>query len=344
MRRIPTLDGWRGIAIALVLFDHFQYAWLHRYAKAWTQTGQHGVTIFFVLSGFLITTKLLESPIDLKRFFIRRIFRLMPVAWTFLVAMLLFDYSMHTHFLSWTELLGCLLFYRNFLGVAGGGAAGHFWSLSIEEQFYMVWPVLLLFGGIRRCRWIAFTGAAACALYRWAFWAHYDHNLVDYQTQVRADALLIGCLLAMLLTGSRMRAIFVRWSGLMTPIALAVLAYSINGFHWLIPLRESVAIAVLIAASVMYPRSILERLLSFAPLAWLGTISYSVYVWQAFFMLPWTDAIRPWLLAIGLPAISLASFYGIEKPLARFGHRLTDLRPAIYPAPQRSQEPITTRA
>src|SRR5712675_1226648 len=90
-RRIPALDGWRGIAIALVLFDHIQFALLRHYARPWAQTGRHGVTIFFVLSGFLITTKLLEDPTDLKRFYIRRFFRLMPVAWAFLAALLLFD-------------------------------------------------------------------------------------------------------------------------------------------------------------------------------------------------------------------------------------------------------------
>jgi peptidoglycan/LPS O-acetylase OafA/YrhL len=89
MNRIPALDGWRGIAIAPVLIDHIEHAVLHRYALPWTQTGQHGVTIFFVLSGFLITTKLLEGPIDLRRFYMRRAFRLMPVAWTFLAAMLI---------------------------------------------------------------------------------------------------------------------------------------------------------------------------------------------------------------------------------------------------------------
>jgi len=69
--RVSVLDGWRGVAILCVLVSHTLYA----------PPGQHGVTIFFVLSGFLITSKLLEGPIDLKKFFIRRFFRLMPLAW-----------------------------------------------------------------------------------------------------------------------------------------------------------------------------------------------------------------------------------------------------------------------
>jgi hypothetical protein len=98
LNRISALDGWRGIAILLVLFDHIQDAVLHRYARPWTQTGQHGVTIFFVLSGFLITSKLIEGPIGLKQFYLRRLFRLMPVAWTFLAAMALFNRLVHAHF------------------------------------------------------------------------------------------------------------------------------------------------------------------------------------------------------------------------------------------------------
>ncbi len=82
MNRIKVLDGWRGIAILLVLFDHVQDSLLGHYIRPWTRTGVHGVTIFFVLSGYLITSKLLQEQIDrgisLKAFYIRRFFRLMP--------------------------------------------------------------------------------------------------------------------------------------------------------------------------------------------------------------------------------------------------------------------------
>src|ERR1700678_2855001 len=87
MKRITVLDGWRGVAILLVLFDHIQFSIHGTYPQPWMQTGQHGVTIFFVLSGFLITSKLIEKPIDLRHFYIRRFFRLMPAAWTYLAAL-----------------------------------------------------------------------------------------------------------------------------------------------------------------------------------------------------------------------------------------------------------------
>ena len=90
MDRIPTLDGWRGIAILLVLVTHLQISLLgHLYGSYhWMDLGQHGVNLFFVLSGYLITSRLLgENKINLKAFYLRRFFRLMPCAWTYLLTL-----------------------------------------------------------------------------------------------------------------------------------------------------------------------------------------------------------------------------------------------------------------
>ncbi len=320
--RIPSLDGWRGVAIALVLFDHTQAALLRRYWKPWMQTGQHGVTIFFVLSGFLITSKLLEAPIDLKRFYVRRFFRLMPVAWAYLAALLIYGTLSNIHVLSGRELLSCLFFYRNFLGEDRSIFAGHFWSLSMEEQFYLFWPCLLALAGLRRARWVAGVCAIACAAYRFTHWAHYDRQWLSFQTQVRADAILIGCLLATLLSDSKYRAIAARWSRFWTAPALAVLIFSIAYFHWLPPLYECIAIALLIASSVLRPHSMLARPLSASGIVWLGTISYSVYVWQQYF-LTYRGIAQTLPLLCLMPAFALASYYLIERPATRYGHRIS---------------------
>lgn len=319
MTRISTLDGWRGIAIMLVLIDHVQVSLLGRYARPWTQTGQHGVTIFFVLSGFLITTKLIERPIDLKRFYVRRFFRLMPAAWVYLSALVLFDRLSHAHFVKPSELWACVFFYRNFYTLPAAGPAGHFWSLSLEEQFYLFWPCLLLVAGSKRCRWIAAGGAVACAFYRLLFWAHYDLNVINGQTQVRADALLVGCLLALLFTSSGFRARMKLLAPIYAPIAFAVAVFCIARYHWLAPLTEDVAIAALIAAAMLHPQFFASRALAFAPLAWLGTVSYSIYIWQEVFM-PFRSVVA---ILIGVPVAALASYYWIEMPFCRLGHRLT---------------------
>jgi peptidoglycan/LPS O-acetylase OafA/YrhL len=324
-QRIPSLDGWRGIAILFVLFEHTGTALTGGYTRAWIQTGQHGVTIFFVLSGFLITSKLLDDPKNLKQFYIRRIFRLLPVAWAYLGALLLLDWLMGLHHASLAEVRACLLFYRNFAGLACGTAvAGHYWSLSVEEQFYLFWPCLLALAGPRRARWWVIVGALACAFYRWTHWAYYDRQWLSFHTEVRADALLVGCLLALLLQEPKMRSIIQRWSGICALPALLTLIACIARFHWLPPLYECVAIACLIAATTLNPNSKLVLPFSASPLVWLGTVSYSVYVWQQFFLSHYNSPLATYSMMFLMPFFALSSFYCIERPFTRLGHRLTD--------------------
>jgi peptidoglycan/LPS O-acetylase OafA/YrhL len=319
VNRISTLDGWRGVAILLVLFDHLQDSFVGHYIRPWTQTGQHGVTIFFVLSGFLITSKLLEGHIDLKRFYLRRLFRLMPVAWTFLGFLILLGALAGAHFVTPAGVAACLFFYRNFAGNVGSAVTGHFWSLSLEEQFYLVWPCVLLLAGAKRSKWIAAAGAAACAIYRCLFWAYYDRNNLDNQSQVRADALLVGCLLALFMSDPQVRTAIGSWSMILAFPSLASLIFCIARFHWLAPLYECISIAVLIAATTLHNKSLLALPFSLRPLTWLGTISYSVYVWQEFFM-PFRNLA---IFCFVMPLFILGSYYWIERPLTRLGHLLT---------------------
>lgn len=324
MKRITALDGWRGVAILLVLADHVQDSLLGRYRWPWTRTGQHGVTIFFVLSGFLITSKLLQGRIGLRDFYIRRFFRLMPAAWTFLAVIYILGRAFHPSLVSLAEIRACLLFYRNFITPTGPGLSRHFWSLSLEEQFYLVWPCVLLLAGKGKSRWIAAAGAIACAAYRWRFWAYYDRNILNNQSQVRADSLLVGCLLALLLESPRFRSTIVKLSRFWTLPAGGVLLYCMFAFHWLPPLLECVAIACLIATTVLHPRSIFTQPFSWAPLTFLGLISYSIYIWQELFM-----AFRNvYALLFAMPLVVLASYYAIELPCNNFGHRLTRARKA----------------
>jgi peptidoglycan/LPS O-acetylase OafA/YrhL len=333
--RIPTLDGWRGIAIAMVLFDHIQFAATGGYLRPWTQTGRHGVTIFFVLSGFLITSNLIAGPINLKKFYIRRFFRLLPAAWFFLATMALVDLLTGMHFTSWADIRACLFFYRNFSGLLKNNIAGHFWSLSIEEQFYLAWPCLLVFFGMRRCRWIAAAAAVGVASYRWLMWQNYQDKLLANRTEVRADALLVGCLMALLLSDGAIRERAVRWSKVCFLPAALGLALGIANFHLLQPLWESVCIAVLLASTMLHPNHAVSRVISLKPLAWLGMISYSLYLWQEPFMAVQRN---PLLLAAGvglvLPLFALGSYFFIERPTTQIGRRLTSAR--INRSPERA--------
>lgn len=321
--RIAALDGWRGIAILLVLIDHAQGAFLQGYAKPWTQTGQHGVTIFFVLSGYLITSKLLEGPINLKHFYIRRVLRLMPTAWSYLAAVCLIQKINGQPMIAVRVLSSCLFFYRNYMGFSSSVLTGHYWSLSMEEQFYLVWPALLLFSGIRKARWIALAGSLGCAVYRYLYWNSYNSNWPSFHTEVRADALLTGCLLALIFTSQEFRLRAVPLLKYLTLPLLAILLFCIGAYQFLPPLYECLAIAGLIALSVSDEQSILSRVLSWPALVWLGMVSYSVYVWQQPFFEHFGDPGVTATAICMMPFFALGSYYLIERPTTRMGHWLT---------------------
>ena len=284
--RIPTLDGWRGVAILLVLIDHVQNAVYGNSPvtpPAIRTLGQHGVTVFFALSGFLITSRLLaevnaSGTIRLGRFYLRRFFRLMPCAWLYLGILAVLY---HRHHATDSGLLPSLLFFRNYRGA--GPLTGHFWTLSIEEQFYLVWPMVLLL--VRRRAWMfAVLGCVVVCAWRAADWNYLQgaHIAQSFKTQYRADALLLGCLLALFIEDIR--------PFLKTPLLFPLLAAFLGCiclFHKAIPIGESLIIALLIGVTSNNPGCWLSRVLKLNWIAQLGLISYSVYVWQEFAMLPW---------------------------------------------------------
>jgi peptidoglycan/LPS O-acetylase OafA/YrhL len=320
MNRIPSLDGWRGIAIALVLVDHLQDSLLGGgHLSQATETGYHGVVLFFVLSGFLITSKLLEGPINFKRFYLRRCFRLMPAAWTFLAFLVIVGLLTGKQFTSRAEILACVFFYRNLVGKMG--FAGHFWSLSIEEQFYLVWPVTIFLAGAKRARWIALFGGLACVAFRAATWSRYGPHFPTGPTFLHADWLLIGCFAALLMHDESIRRVLTRISRPWPIPALCVFVFCMVSQTE--PIAESFSLAALLISTTLHPDTACARAVSFAPLAWLGRISYSVYLWQGFFFAQH----QIWALCV-TPVFALVSYYCIERPFTRLGHRLTRQNPS----------------
>ncbi len=318
--RLAALDGVRGVAILLVLVDHGAFAVLG-HAPAWS-LGQHGVALFFVLSGFLITCGLAENP-RLGQFYARRCFRLMPAAWAYIAAMALLTYWTGAHFVSATGVAACLLFFRNFVSNAGNVATGHFWSLSIEEQFYLVWPALLLLFGNRRSRWAALLLAIGAAGFRFA------HPAMDMRSTFgRADGLLLGCVAGLLFTDSTVRTRLSRYVNLLLAPALVTAAACVSLFHGVPPLVENAAFAALILALGLAPQAPVARILSAPALVWFGRLSYSLYLWQQ----PFTLAGNLPLFLVGVPLAAMASYHLIELPGLRL-HRMLIEVPASKPLP-----------
>ena len=159
--RIPSLDGLRAISIRMVLAAHVAGsipALENRPLLIYTIfNGNRGVSVFFVISGFLITSLLLkEEPltgkISIRDFYIRRVFRILPPFWAFLVVVGVL-WKSGTIETSWANLGIAFTFLRDY--ISGDWWTGHSWSLSVEEQFYLLWPAVLVFIGRRRSLSIA---------------------------------------------------------------------------------------------------------------------------------------------------------------------------------------------
>lgn len=313
---IPALDGLRGVAIASVLIYH----------AGGLSGGYLGVDLFFVLSGFLITSLLLEEHVErgrvsLPNFYIRRVRRLMPVA----VAGIVFsEIALLGGYIGWQALSGVFaLFYvenlAHFLHDAPVTGVGHYWSLSQEEQFYLLWPPCLVLMLRRRVspRWIL-AGLLLAAVGVMAHRTSLHDALRLYGPDVRSDGMLLGCALA------------VAWkSGLVKPrsawrfaglAAAATFAAAIYAATWATGERYGVTAAnlasvTMIASVITVPHGWLPRLLSFQPLRWLGVISYSLYIWQPL-VVSVTGLHGVVMLAVATP-IGWGSYQLIERPFRR---------------------------
>lgn len=320
MGRIPTLDGWRGIAILLVLVTHFQIYFLRQ--KITLTPGLLGVQIFFVLSGYLITFQLLsEEKINLRAFYVRRAFRIFPAAFSYLSVLVLLT-LLTPHKFCGADIWACLLLFRNYLPESDGNAfTGHYWSLSLEEQFYLFWPSILALLGKRRSAIVATVLVLTIAIFRffnWSYYSAYSVHLRFQHTEVRADSLLVGCLLAIALSHAPVRTWAKRWAPWAFWLAMPLFLFDAFHFPMLMPLHESLAIAILIGATSLRPDMFISRALEFEHLKTTGMLSYSIYIWQGLFFRPFWGALFPGLLGGSF----LLSYVFVEQPMRRLGRKL----------------------
>lgn len=298
MKRIPTLDGWRAVAVLAVIAFHAGY-----FNHVDLSRGAIGVDIFFALSGLLITSQLLENP-DLKAFYIRRAFRILPPAVLYLVVIY--------HFTTADDLVRCLLIVRNF--VHGPVCTEHYWSLSLEEQFYLVWPVAVLVMG-KRARGVALAAVVAVTAWRAFVLGNVDVPTV-HRTDLRCDGLLWGCISAFAYRMGNLRI------GRVLPVIAFVLAVGSFGVVSLMPVVPFL-LSVAILGTAQEPTSLLARILEWSPLVWIGKRSYGIYIWQMFALMlnvPWSVKV---VVLFGWPAL-LYELY--EMPIRQLGRRLSRRR------------------
>jgi peptidoglycan/LPS O-acetylase OafA/YrhL len=312
-----------------------------------------GVDVFFVISGFLICGQLLreeerDGTFSLSRFYVRRCFRILPACYAYLVTICaLSAFSVIPS--NRPDLPSCLLFYRNFMplggDVNGGVYTAHFWSLAIEEQFYLFWPLLLLL--LKPKRAARFALVTAAAIYAWKVMAAHSLSFTTLfppglNLLSRGDAILWGCAAAIYFPAIQRWVMRVRYPQLWLPIAVILPLTILSHIPSLVSLL-SVLLAALVLSTVLQPNSLLGRALEFWPLRWIGTLSYSIYLWQELFLARPHFATssslfrflqQPRWSFVAILACACASRYLIELPMLHFGRRLqTSPRPSIRPLP-----------
>jgi len=304
-RYMPGLDGLRALSVLAVIAYHFNFGW----AKG----GLLGVGIFFTLSGYLITDQLIalrqsEKRIDLKRFWIRRFRRLAPGMLVMLAVvgawLLLFDRerlaSLQGDFASallyvnnWWLIFHEVSYFESF---GPPSPIGHLWSLAVEEQFYVAWPLLLAVGlwfAPKRGKLALFIliGAAISALAMALIYEPgADPSRVYYGTDTRAFGLLVGALLAVLWPSRRLsdrvsaksRRIMdiIGGAGLLSIILLIGLTNEYDAFLYRGGLALFAVLTAIVTAVLAHPASSVAKWMGCKPLRWIGVRSYSLYLWH----------------------------------------------------------------
>jgi len=360
--RIPSLDGLRAVSLALVIYAHL-IGTVGFPQRDGPDIGTFGVRFLFVISGFLITGLLLKEhqatgTISLRRFYLRRTFRIFPAYYASLLVLALISAA------GWVtlrdgDLFHALTYTQNY-HTEHSWWVGHAWSLSVEEQFYLLWPAAMMLAGTTR----AFYGAAAFVVLapfiRTAIWvlapSVRDH-IIGHSFETVADAIAIGCLLAgtrdWLWGRRRYRAVLQSKYFVLIPI-LAMVLYLIDRPRFRLTIGmtgTNICIALCLDWCLRFASDRVGRVLNWAPLAYIGTLSYSIYLWQQFFLNRETRALVtsfPLNLVL-VAACALLSYYAVERPFLNwrprveaqlFGRKAPSHRVSVAaPAPEQSSSP-----
>ena len=336
--RIASLDGLRAVSIMLVLFGHLTGTRGFPVPHATTrlfELSEIGVRVFFVISGFLITGALLREietagHIDLLRFYYRRTFRIFPPYYAFLGATFVVSGLGLLHFAP-GDFLHAVTYTANYHPTRSWNV-GHTWSLAVEEQFYLLWPAIVVVLGRRRGLVLAAAFVALSPVIRLGAFALVPSIRLgmEHRFEMAADAIAMGCLLAGLEGWLGRRPLYRRLLTsplfLLVPalvIAISTLLEHPRLAHVLGTLMNA-GVAVCIHRCVRQPADGVGRLLNSRPLVWIGVMSYSIYLWQQIFLnrsSPAPLCAFPLNLALVFGAAALS--YGlIERPALIWRARL----------------------
>ena len=326
---IPGLDGLRAISILLVMISHSGLQSI--------VPGVFGVTIFFFISGFLITWLLIEEHrttdgISIKRFYLRRVLRLYPPLLIYVVAMSAI-WAIRGFSLDYIGLLGALFYFANYLyaispeHVAVYGA--HLWSLSVEEHFYLFFPLLFALGIGRNKTALGVLIAAALVIRLVETYLGASETYTSVATECRYDSILAGCITAILVNdrgAGRLVELIVHPATVVIALCAILSTFVIRDSIFRQTIRftiQNIALVPIVVSAVFTPRYLaVKTVLNWKPVAWIGVLSYSLYLWHyALFDLAKTvlggapatiQYGAGWLLAF---CVAVAIYFLVERPM-----------------------------
>jgi peptidoglycan/LPS O-acetylase OafA/YrhL len=328
--RYLPLDTLRFIAVTLVFFEHA--------IPGGIWFGRSGVDMFFLLSGYLITGGLIRTPPGrgyFSGFYARRALRIFPAYYLNILLATILLGAAALPMVPWA-----VVFLSNFgystAAVGTKGPLAHLWSLAVEEQFYLLWPLLLFFVRSIKTRWIVIGAIVVAAPFvRLVLTVHFGWASAYSMLPARADGLAFGAGIALLQQQLGMQ-FFQRHRGSLT-VAAAVTALAFAATYWAFPFATVPHMTLALSASVLFFGCVLaatlawsgtrvETAMSIRPLVYLGQISYGIYLvhrWLIPFLQQFID--ETWLVvivaAVGTVGLAMASFHFFETPINRWGRR-----------------------
>ena len=358
--RVPGLDGIRGFAVFAVVMSHFirpsfMPAFSAGFMRSTFDGGYLGVDIFFVLSGFLITCLLLGERRDHGRvrfggFYARRALRLLPALYVMLAINLLYVTAVGRDVGStlWTSL-SALLYANNWQGVwrphSVAPGLGHLWSLSVEEQFYLIWPALLIaFLALNRRVTIVVPVFVATIdvilIHRIGVFERWGWLDAFVRTDTRADSLLIGALTAWLWMNGYFRS--TRWKQIGTLAVPALLLFVFFAPHSSDPVMAQggftvfALIVALVLIATVNGSMVTTHVFGWRPLCVLGLVSYGLYLWHfpVFSAVTkeggdWPVYVRAFVALAATGLITFLSWKLVERPFGRMRKRFETGEPEL---------------
>jgi peptidoglycan/LPS O-acetylase OafA/YrhL len=335
MDRIPSLDGFRAISILLVLIAHSRLSvGFPEQFYDFARHGAVGVTVFFVISGFLITNLLFNeetrsTKISIRGFYIRRAFRIIPVFFLYIVFVLIWQ-NFEVLNIKSINIIHALTFTENF-DKSPNWFLGHFWTLSIEEQFYLFWPLTFVFFRNRLKLIVTSLIIYSCLVRALVYKIPQIDLITLHPFFEKADAIFVGVLGAIylkenpnILNHRAFRSYLLKTCAL---ILIITLVYA-QGYGKLaiisLPagnLIISVAILFLLFAYIIPSKSLVFKFLNHKYIIHIGVLSYSLYIWQQVLFVgdgrfAWKSFPVNWLV---IYVVALLSYYLWEKPFIKFG-------------------------